>query len=268
MSDDLDRADNTKRLSVLCHKVDLNQPAHKMPRPSIISPTRYHSEVVSFCPTWGCSSSHFPTLTGMTASKQTNDLVRRERGRRGPALQPQPATRRATTLCYSFLEHVSSDSATKNGSSKRWTAAFICLFRLKLKQWTACLMRAPSLITSSGELEEIFSWNDSVRSRSLVHAIPSPDQTPWKISWLLINWLQQRGGRQSKRAKYKKNEKGERERERKGNQARSLLVPPVHILPLIPVLLYPLHLKQGCLLWAKTWVLLDHLNWKLTHAQS
>lgn len=38
------------------------------------------------------------------------------------------------------------------------------------------------------------------------------------------------------------------EREREGKRAGGLLVPLVHILPLIPALLYPLHLKQRCLL--------------------
>lgn len=67
-------------------------------------------------------------------------------------------------------------------------------------------------------------------------------------------------GRESKKLKNKIVE-----RERESNRAWSLLVPPVHTLPLIPVLLYPLHLKQGCLLWAKTWLLLDHPNTKLTY---
>lgn len=57
----------------------------------------------------------------------------------------------------------------------------------------------------------------------------------------------------------------QRERERASNRAWGLLVPPVHILPLIPGLLYPLHLKQGCLLKAKTWILLDHVERKSLH---
>lgn len=74
----------------------------------------------------------------------------------------------------------------------------------------------------------------------------SSDQTPRKISWLLINWL--RGKREIEWwIKSKK-----KDRERQGNRACGLLVPPVCILRLIPLLLYPLHLKQGCLLWAKT----------------
>lgn len=193
MSDDLDRTDNT-RLSVLYHKVYLTCSEKNATSLWQVPFSIYvHHVRLSHSAPLGAAAAHISWH--WRGSWHQSERCFGEESERTPwscSTTAQPVTRRATTACDSFLKHVHLDSTSKNGSSKRPTAAFICLFRLKLKQGTVCLTRAPSLITSSGESSKIFSWNDSVRRLFRVHSIPStrsPDQTPWKISWLLINWL-------------------------------------------------------------------------------
>ena len=134
-----------------------------------------------------------------------------------------------------------------------------------------CLMRAPGLITRfCASLEVFFRRNDrfqGVFSVYLQSPLLIPPRSNTLRDKLTFNKLAMREERDRTRKREGKRKWRERERERKrerwvggGNQAWGLLVPPVHILPLIPAPLYPLHLKQGCLLWAKTWILLDHAD--------
>lgn len=109
---------------------------------------------------------------------------------------------------------------------ERVAVAFICLFRLHLKHsavfWYKSYERDvrtvhvrprwlfhPGLITRFCESLEIEMTG--FRAFSVYLQSPlliPPDQTPWKISWLLINWL--RGKRETERGRGRVRESGER----------------------------------------------------------